>query len=94
MRYIDTNMYRAVTLYCMRNGIIRNQYVDLSQLIKSLKDISITFDFNLRTNKSETILNCEMSSLIRGIGVSENVSIIAQIKGGSRETDFIAARHR
>ena len=29
MRYIDTGaMYRAVTLYCMRNGIIRNQYVD------------------------------------------------------------------
>ena len=82
MRYIDTGaMYRAVTLYYMRNGIVNNQHVDLSRLIKSLDDISITFDFNLRTNKSETLLNCEnVESLIRGIEESENVSIIAQIK--------------
>ena len=82
MRYIDTGaMYRAVTLYCMRRRIINNQDVDLYRLINSLDDISITFDFNLRTNKSETILNCEnVESLIRGIEVSENVSIIAQIK--------------
>ena len=82
MRYIDTGaMYRAVTLYCMRNGIINNQFVDLNRLFKSLLDISITFDFNSRTKKSETILNAEnVEDLIRGIEVSENVSIIAQIK--------------
>ena len=82
MRYIDTGaMYRAVTLYCMRNGIIKNQHVDIDQLLTSLINISINFDFNSRTEKSETILNAEnVEDLIRGIDVSDNVSIIAQIK--------------
>ena len=82
MRYIDTGaMYRAVTLYCMRNGIIKNQIVNLSHLLKSLNKISINFVFNSLTNESETILNGEnLESLIRGIEVSDNVSIIAQIK--------------
>jgi len=82
MRYIDTGaMYRAVTLYCMRNGIIKNQIVNLSHLLKSLNKISINFVFNSLTKESETILNGEnLESLIRGIEVSDNVSIIAQIK--------------
>ena len=82
MRYIDTGaMYRAVTLYCMRNGIIKNQIVNLRHLLKSLNKISINFVFNSLTKESETILNGEnLESLIRGIEVSDNVSIIAQIK--------------
>ena len=82
MRYIDTGaMYRAVTLYCMRNGIIKNHLVDLDNLLKSLNDISLNFEFNSTTKKSETILNGEnVEGLIRGIAVSDNVSIIAQIK--------------
>ena len=43
--------------------------------------MSINFEFNSITKKSETILNLEnVEGLIRGIEVSENVSIIAQIK--------------
>ena len=82
MRYIDTGaMYRAVTLYCMRNGIIKNHLVDLDNLHKSLDEISLNFEFNSTTKKSETILNGEnVEGLIRGIAVSDNVSIIAQIK--------------
>ena len=82
MRYIDTGaMYRAVTLYCMRNGIIKNHLVDLDNLLKSLDEISLNFEFNSTTKKSETILNGEnVEGLIRGIAVSDNVSIIAQIK--------------
>ena len=82
MRYIDTGaMYRAVTLYCMRNGIIKNHLVDLDNLLKSLHEISLNFEFNSITKKSETILNGEnVEGLIRGIAVSDNVSIIAQIK--------------
>ena len=58
MRYIDTGaMYRAVTLYCMRNGIIKNHLVDLDNLLKSLHEISLNFEFNSTTKKSETILN-------------------------------------
>jgi cytidylate kinase len=82
MRYIDTGaMYRAITLYCMRQGIIKNKAVDLQKLIKSLDDIKINFNFNLSTNQSETFLNKEnVERLIRGIEVSGNVSIVAQIQ--------------
>ena len=82
MRYIDTGaMYRAVTLYCMRNSIIKSQVVHRDNLLKLLNEISINFEFNLITKESETILNGKnVESMIRGIEVSENVSIIAQIK--------------
>ena len=53
MRYIDTGaMYRAVTLYCMRNDIIKSQVVCLDNLLKSLNDISINFTFNSTTKES------------------------------------------
>ena len=82
MRYIDTGaMYRAVTLFCMRNDIIKDQIVNFKKLYKLLDNISISFEFNSQTNKSETILNGEnVEDLIRGIKVSENVSSIAKIK--------------
>ena len=82
MRYIDTGaMYRAVTLYCMRKNIIKNEIVDLDVLFNSLNDILINFEFNAITEKSETFLNGEnVENFIRGIEVSNNVSIIAQIK--------------
>lgn len=82
MRYIDTGaMYRAITLYCMRNDVIKDQTVNLNKLHKLLSDISISFEFNTQTKESETILNGEnVEELIRGIEVSNNVSIIAQIK--------------
>ena len=75
MRYIDTGaMYRAVTLYCMRNGIIKSQVVRLDNLLKLLNEISINFAFNSITKKLETILNGEnVEGLIRGIEVSDNV---------------------
>ncbi|MDP7567506.1 MAG: (d)CMP kinase [Flavobacteriales bacterium] len=82
MRYIDTGaMYRAITLYCMRNNLIQNKKVDLGLLQNSLDKITINFEFNAVLKKSETFLNNEnVEDLIRGIEVSENVSIIAQIK--------------
>jgi cytidylate kinase len=82
MRYIDTGaMYRAVTLYCMRNGIIKSQIVNFDNLCKLLNEISINFEFSSITKTSETFLNGEnVEDLIRGIEVSDNVSIIAQIK--------------
>ena len=88
MRYIDTGaMYRAITLYCMRHDIINNQLVKSDKLFKSLNDVSITFEFNTITGESETILNTEnVEDLIRGIEVSDNVSIIAQIKHGQIKT--------
>jgi len=82
MRYIDTGaMYRAVTLYFMRNDIIKNQNVDCNNLPNIINQISINFYYNPKTKKSETILNGEnVEGFIRRIDVSENVSIVAQIK--------------
>ena len=82
MRYIDTGaMYRAITLYCIRNGIIKNKEVDSKKLAKSLDDITINFEYNSISRLSETFLNNEnVEKIIRGFEVSDNVSIIAQIQ--------------
>ena len=82
MRYIDTGaMYRAITLYFMRNDIIKNKQVDFALLSDFLDKITINFQFNSELKKSETFLNNEnVESIIRGFEVSDNVSIIAQIK--------------
>ena len=82
MRYIDTGaMYRAITLYFMRNNIINNKQVDFVLLTDSLDKITINFQFNTELKKSETFLNNEnVESIIRGFEVSDNVSIVAQIK--------------
>ena len=81
MRYIDTGaMYRAVTLFCMRKNIIKNKLIDISELQLHLGQLSIDFQYNSSLSKSETFLNNEnVEDLIRGISVSDNVSIVAQI---------------
>ena len=82
MTYIDTGaMYRAVTLYCMRNKIITNKEVDLAKLLNVLDKITINFEFNVATKHSETILNGKnVEQIIRGSEVSDKVSIVAQIQ--------------
>ena len=82
MRYIDTGaMYRAITLYFMRNDIIKDHIVHTDNLLQLLNEISISFMFNSATKKSVTILDGEnVEELIRGIEVSDNVSIVSQIK--------------
>ena len=82
MRYIDTGaMYRAITLYCIRNGIIKNKEIDFQKLGKSLDNIIINFAYNSISRLSETFLNNEnVEKIIRGFEVSDNVSIIAQIQ--------------
>lgn len=82
MRYIDTGaMYRAITLFCMRHSIIENKKVNLEVLNSSIDAIEIDFRFNVDTKKSETILNGEnVEQIIRGVEVSDHVSIVAQIQ--------------
>ena len=82
MRYIDTGaMYRAVTLYCMHNEIIKINKLNIDLLKSHLKNISINFQFNLVNGESETILNGKnVEPFIRSIAVSDNVSSIAQVK--------------
>ena len=82
MRYVDTGaMYRAVTLFCMENSIISNNEIKMNLLLEALENITINFVFNSETNLSETILNGKnVEQIIRGFIVSDNVSVVAQIK--------------
>lgn len=78
--YIDTGaMYRAVTLYCLDNGLIDGDSVDEAALQQRIGDIHITFRAN-DEGRSETYLNgTNVESAIRSMRVSDKVSIIAAI---------------
>lgn len=80
--YIDTGaMYRAVTLYALRNGFISNDSLDEKRVVDSLADISITFSFNSQLKCNETFLNgTSVESEIRTLEVSNKVSYISAIK--------------
>ena len=80
--YIDSGaMYRAVTLYCLDNGLISTDgIVDTSALESAISNIKITFGVNATTGATETYLNGEnVESKIRDMRVSSRVSIIAAI---------------
>ena len=82
MQYIDTGaMYRAITLFCIRNKIIIDRKVNTHHLKKILNDIDVKFSFDLKKNKSITFLNNQdVEKHIRGPEVSNKVSIIAKIE--------------
>lgn len=79
-RYIDSGaMYRSVTLWAMRKGIVKNGDVDRKTLIASLPEINI--DFRLMPDgKQHTLLNGEdVEEPIRHLDVSSNVSQVSVI---------------
>lgn len=77
--YIDSGaMYRAVTLFALRQKLISEDIVNAERLIRNLHQINISFV----TNKEEnyTILNDEnIENKIRNIEVSSVVSEISKI---------------
>ncbi len=79
--FIDSGaMYRAVTLFALRNKLIENGELLVSKLINILPDIEIEFRYNSELQKSETYLNGEnVEDEIRQLPVSQNVSLIATI---------------
>lgn len=80
--YVDTGaMYRAVTLYAMRNGLItEDNNVDSDGLRSRMSQIAISFKFNETTGRPDTYLNGErVEDEIRGIEVSNHVSPVAAI---------------
>ena len=81
--YIDSGaMYRAVALYCLRNGIIHEDKVEIAELKNVLDKINISFDLNSSAKKYETHLNGRnVEEDIRSVKVSEVVSIISRIPG-------------
>ena len=79
--YIDTGaMYRAVTLYAIRQGFFRGDTLNEAALQQAMDNIEISFRPNPETGVSETFLNGEpVEAEIRGMEVSNRVSRIAAL---------------
>lgn len=79
--YIDTGaMYRAVTLYCLTNGIITDKGINTELLESEIGKIWIDFKNNETTGRRETILNgVNVEEDIRKMDVANWVSPIATI---------------
>ncbi|MBA3675430.1 MAG: (d)CMP kinase [Chitinophagaceae bacterium] len=77
--YIDSGaMYRAITLYFLRNHI---DWTEAKEVKQALKDITIEFNFNTKTQQSEIYLNDEnVEYVIRDLVIAEKVSDVAAIK--------------
>ena len=69
--YVDTGaMYRAVSLFGLRNGIITDDTIDETRLQQAMHNIQIGFKTNA-DGKQETYLNGEnVESLIRTLEVA------------------------
>jgi cytidylate kinase len=73
-------MYRAVTLYALRNGLINGRNLDVDGLIDQLEDIHIEFTFNQDSKVSEILLNGENVELfIRHMDVNDWVSQVSAV---------------
>ena len=80
--YIDTGaMYRTVTLYALRNGMIAaDGTIDTERLQQQMDSIKISFAYNQATGRPDTYLNGEcVEKEIRTIEVSSCVSPIAAL---------------
>lgn len=77
--FVDSGaMYRAITLYFLRNHIDWNQK---EEVVKALHNIRLKFVYNNKTSVSEIYLNDEnVEWLIRDMVVAENVSEVASVK--------------
>lgn len=77
--YIDSGaMYRAITLYFIRN---HKDWTDPAEVQSALKEIHLEFQSNHKTGQSEMYLNGEnVEYVIRDLVVAEKVSEVAAIK--------------
>ena len=79
--YVDSGaMYRCVTLYALRKGVIKDGRFMTEEIVKLLPDIHLSFVFNDHTKSSDTYLNGEnVEKDIRHMVVSEQVSHVSTI---------------
>lgn len=77
--YVDSGaMYRAITLFFLRNHV---DWTDKTEVKKALKQISLEFIYNKKTQSDEMYLNGEnVEYVIRDLVVAEKVSDVAAIK--------------
>lgn len=79
--YVDTGaMYRAVTYFCQKNGLIQQGIVDEVALKQRIGEIDISFVANAKTQAQETYLNGEnVETQIRSMEVAHDVSTVSKI---------------
>lgn len=79
--YIDSGaMYRAVTLYCIRQGLYCGEKIDEEQLKSQMDQVRISFRFNPETGRPDTYLNdVNVEKEIRGMEVANRVSPVAAL---------------
>ena len=77
--YVDSGaMYRAITLYFLRNHI---DWTDSREVQEALKSINLEFVYNPDRERSEIFLNDEnVEYLVRDLVVAEKVSDVAAIR--------------
>jgi cytidylate kinase len=88
--FIDSGaMYRAITLYFLRNHVDQE---NAEAVVEALKNIDLDFKYNDETGCSEMFLNDEnVEYLIRDMLVAEKVSEVATVK---EVRDFAVAEQR
>lgn len=81
--YIDSGaMYRAVTLFALRRGLVAGGVADEQRILEVMPEITITFKPDRETGFSATYLNGEkVEREIRDREVSDNVSPVSTIAG-------------
>lgn len=79
--YIDTGaMYRAVTLFCIQEGLFDGEKIDTEVLRTRMSEINISFQFNPEKGRPDTYLNnAYVEDRIRTMEVSGKVSLIAAL---------------
>ena len=77
--FIDSGaMYRAITLYFIRNNI---NVLSIDQVSKALENIELSFRFNSTTGNNDIYLNGENAEpFIRTLQIAEKVSEVAAIR--------------
>jgi len=88
--YIDSGaMYRAITLYFLRNHV---DWTAVKEVEEALNSIDIEFHYNEATEKSEIYLNGEnVEYVIRDLVIAEKVSDVAAIR---EVREFAVAQQR
>ena len=79
--YIDSGaMYRAVTLYCLENGLFTPEGIDTARLEAEMPNIRISFQLNPETQRPMTYMNdVNVEDRIRTMEVSTRVSPVAAL---------------
>ncbi len=79
--YIDSGaMYRAVALYAMEHGLVRDGALDKAGLLERLGGIDIRFKHDPLTDRSATMLNGrDVEHRIRSMEVSDHVTLVSPV---------------